>query len=500
MSDAEDIPTIETEPVTVDAEVELKRLAAMGPLEYEQQRKAAAEALGCRAPMLDRLVAAEQRAAGLVDDGLQGHDFKLENPEPWPDPVAGPDLVAALVLNIRRHVILSEHEAIAVALWVLHAHALDCSEHSPRLHFSSPEKGCGKSTLLRTVLPLVPRPVSTGGISVAAMFRIIAAHRPTLLIDEVDAFLNTSEDHRALLNEGHHCKGQVIRTVGDQHEVRGFKVWAATVIAGIGRVPETVLDRSITIHMRKRTSSEPIERLRSNHTEHLTELARKAARWTADNRIRLQVADPDLPDVLADRTHDNWRPLVAIADAIGAEWGRKARDAAVHLNGKVYEDAEPSIGNQLIADIWSIFEDKGKDRLRSAEVVNALNEMEDRPWAEWKHGKPCTSNSIARILKQYAIAPKQLRIGNDNAKGYSREMFEDAVTRYVHNRNPVMSPIPPSATETGKQVSVINGLGGNQTETSPPHVSVVNRPNSLENNDCFPVSVGTPPKAWEGRL
>lgn len=60
-------------------------------------------------------------------------------------------------------------------------------------------------------------------------------------------------------------------------------------------------------------------------------LAQQAARWTRDNAGKLAKADPPALDNLDDRAHDNWRALLAIADAAGGQWPKKAHDAAEKL-------------------------------------------------------------------------------------------------------------------------------------------------------------------------
>jgi hypothetical protein len=93
----------------------------------------------------------------------------------------------------------------------------------------------------------------------------------------------------------------VIRLVSDSHTPRAFSVWGAVVIAGIGRIPETIEDRSITIHLRRRLASETIVRLKNAHRGQLAGLGRKAARWVADHASLLREADPHLPESLGDR-------------------------------------------------------------------------------------------------------------------------------------------------------------------------------------------------------
>src|SRR5262249_43063544 len=77
-----------------DPDAEIERLARLSPLDYEQQRKDAAERLDVRTSILDRLVAAERAKLGLeADDSRQGRAIVFPEPETWPDPVNGAALL-----------------------------------------------------------------------------------------------------------------------------------------------------------------------------------------------------------------------------------------------------------------------------------------------------------------------------------------------------------------------------------------------------------------------
>src|SRR5690606_13583832 len=119
-------------------------------------------------------------------------------------------------------------------------------------------------------------------------------------------------------------------------------------------------------------------------------LRRKAARWARDQAATLADADPDVPAELHDRATDNWRPLVAIADAAGGDWPSRARRAARFLSGAA-DPADEGPAVQLLADLRALFEARGVDRLASAEIVETLATLEDRPWPEWKAGRPITA-------------------------------------------------------------------------------------------------------------
>jgi putative DNA primase/helicase len=154
--------------------------------------------------------------------------------------VDGAELLNDLATAIRRHVVMAECQADTTALWAAHTYLLDCFGISPRLAITSPEKGCGKTTLLDVVSRLVWRPLPTANVTAAAIFRIIEAHRPALLIDEADTFLPDNEELRGVLNSSHRLGGAVIRTVGDDHEPRQFSTYSACAIALIGKLPGTL--------------------------------------------------------------------------------------------------------------------------------------------------------------------------------------------------------------------------------------------------------------------
>ena len=235
----------------IDAEIEC--LSKLPLLAYERRRSATASRLEMRATTLDKLVNSKRQPEAANG---QGQPLDLPTPELWPDRVDGAALLSEMTAAIRKYVVMEAGCPEAVALWTLHAHALDAFQISPRLAVTSPEKRCGKTTALDVVYSLAPRPLSTSNTSAAAIFRTIEAAQPTLLIDEADTFLTSSEEIRGVLNSGHRrSAAYVLRLVGDNHEPRQFSTWAAVAIALIGKLPETLQDRSILIRMRRRLPS-----------------------------------------------------------------------------------------------------------------------------------------------------------------------------------------------------------------------------------------------------
>jgi hypothetical protein len=264
------------------------------------------------------------------------------------------------------------------------------------------------------------------------IFRVIELQRPTLLIDEGDTFIHESEDLRGILNSGHRKGGAVLRTVGEDFEPRSFSTYSPCAIALIGKLPATLADRSVAIELRRRTEDEVVEQFRFDRANHLDDLARKAKRWGADNADRIRFADPNMPAGVFNRAADNWRPLLAIADAAGGEWPARARQA-VQISG-VSNGADQSRGVLLLSDIRAIFMERRVDRLASAALIQALIGLDDRPWSEWRGARPLSTNNLAKLLDPYGINPQTIRTSSsDTPKGYLFSQFEDAFARYLRD-------------------------------------------------------------------
>ena len=85
----------------------------------------------------------------------------------------------------------------------------------------------------------------------------------------------------------------------------------------------------------------------------------------------------------------------------------------------------------LLGDVRNIFNRIDADPIPSADLAQALAEMEDRPWPELSRGKPITTVKLALMLKRFRIFPGTKRDGNTTFKGYDRNSFDDAFDRYA---------------------------------------------------------------------
>jgi hypothetical protein len=448
---------------------EIHRLAALSLDEYERERKPAAKRLRYRVSSLDRLVEAARNAGNAAggtgkepaigDTGEHGRPLTILDIKPWPETVDGALLLHQLATTAREYVIISAVQADALALWILFSHAFDATDVAPKLVVKSSVMRSGKSRLGEVLERTVAGPILVaGGIRPAALLRIIEIRAPTLLLDEMDALLKGNrelrETLRGIMNSGFSRAGarhiMNVPTPGGGWEPREFSTWCPQAFLGIGDLPSTVRDRSIEIRMKRKLATEKVKRLRRNDGEDLRLLAQKSARWAQDNLERLRLAQPETPAGLNDRATDAWEPLFAIADLAGEGWPQRARIAALALSEDTSTADDTTL---LLADLRELFADEPSGVLFTGQILKALTDRDDRPWAEHKLGRPITSRQIAGLLRPLGISVGTVRRGAVTNKGYRREDMEDAFSRYLPAA-PVTASQPADSLEAAASQSV----------------------------------------------
>jgi putative DNA primase/helicase len=351
------------------------------------------------------------------------------------------------------------------------------------------------------------------GITAAALARVIEEHRPTILIDEYDAIARgnkeMAESLRGQLNSSFNRSGaNVLKSVplpGGGWEVRQFSTWAATCIAGIGRMSDTVEDRSVIIRLKRKLASETVKRLRRKDGGDLDCLKRQIARWVGDNQHHLRYFEPTIPSGIGDRAADKWDSLLTIAEIAGGDWPMRARAAALALDGAdEVEVADSEKDVMLLADIRQIFEARNAARLKGGggpivgltgeQLTNDLVLLVDRKWPTWNCGKPISPYQLASLLRPYGVKSRDVREGEDRFWGYRRDGFDDAFKRYLPSTIAdarVSKPAHPTSVEKqGEVAGVENPTSGECREsktTKNPSISAGCR------------VVGNPINATEGR-
>lgn len=372
----------------------------------------------------------------------------------------------------------------AVVLWIVHSHCLDAFESTPRLALLSPEKGSGKTRTLEVMDLLVPGPMHAVNLSAAALFRQVSTKRVTLLLDEADTYLGyrVAKDHeelRGLINAGHRRGAVAYRCVGEpaKMEVKEFPAFCAAALAGIGDLPDTIIDRSVVIGMRRRGPAEVVKpfRLRKARSEG-EPLRKRLEQWGKANLQILTDLEPEMPAGIVDRPADVWEALLAVAHVAGNGWWQRAVDSCLFLNGE-RQKADTSLGILLLEDIRTVFRTLGDDvdRISSHDLVEKLCEMEESPWGDLR-GKPIDPRGVARRLKAYDLHPEDMRIGDGVKKGYQRGPFIDVWERYLPVALPeeratraTSATLGPASVADVADVAHVSGL---ETGEPPPDESV----------------------------
>lgn len=431
-----DCPTISNEMLVVsqtnrsDVEV-IEWLATLNSLDYDRVRKEYAKQLKVQLKTLDGLV---KQAREEVQDNSYFAAIK-----PWPEPINPAQLLDEIVSTIQRFIVLDKAQAQTAALWIAASWFLDVIDCAPIALINAPEKACGKTQLLTVMAKLAPRPIQACGISPSVLFRMIQAYQPTLFVDEVETVLKNNEDLRGLFNAGHtRDSAYVWRSVakGDDFEPKRFCVWSMKAIAGINAInlAETVTSRSIVLQLRRKKTGEVVDRLRNAEPDLIYTLVAKLARFSEDYSDSVKDTKVQLPDELSDRDQDNWEPLLQIANVAGGHWIHTALDAALTLSGE--SASVQSTGNELLADIQSIFPVLLSETIRTADLIEYLIEDTEAPWATYNYGKPITPRQLSKRLAQYGIKSKTIRFDKfTTAKGYEIKQFDDVFMRYLPPSN-----------------------------------------------------------------
>ena len=350
-------------------------------------------------------------------------------------------LLADLRDVINRYVVLPEMAAEALALWIVHTYAFTLRQVTTYIGVVSPEKRCGKTTLLELLGSFAREAVAAANISPSALFRVIEEDQPTLIIDEADTFLQGRDEMAGILNAGYRKGNSYVVRVADGKlrkpgaggrkagsQLVKYSCWCPKVMAAIGRLPETLADRCIVITMQRKMPGEKCERLRDLDA---TPYRRRCADFVEHHRDALATARPEIPSALNDRAADIWEPLLAIADLAPGDWPQLARQAALALSAS--SDEEMTLLAYFIHDIRNYMVAARVDRILSRELVEACNEVHDRPWEDLRTRREINEWWISRQMRQLGIRPKYLRTGKSVARGYTLSDIEAAFRRYVPN-------------------------------------------------------------------
>jgi hypothetical protein len=373
----------------------------------------------------------------------------------------------------------SDAAAVAVTLWAVHTHMVETFESTPRLALLSPEKQCGKTRVLELLALLCAGAETLSDASAAYLFRRIGAGAVTVLLDEADAIWkrgksdDTAEALRSIVNAGHR-KGAVVGRATKTGQLERFPVYAPVALAGIGHLPDTILDRSVIVAMRRRAPDEHVAEYRERMARPEGEaLADRLASWSATVVDKVGCPWPDMPSGVTDRPADVWEPLLAVAELAGGDWPARARAACVAFVTGSRDDIA-SVGVRLLGELRDVFGDA--EAMWTETILAKLHSLDEAPWGDW-YGKPLDPRGLAKLLKPYGVKSQDVRHGETNRKGYQRANLWDVWTRYLPKKKddedrgadagPVSATSATSATPLIRHVADVADVADNPPGTRP---------------------------------
>jgi Protein of unknown function (DUF3631) len=409
----------------------IEELAALSAIEYGRRRKEEAKKIGVNMATLDREVNNFRTRQNTKDNFLP--HWRVE---PWAEEVDGAVLIDDLCQQFTRYLVLPKKVVPALALWVLYTWVFECFDITPYLSITSPTKRCGKTVLMTMLYWLACRGKKSDSMSKAAIYRSVEGEKPSLVLDEVGWVLDLKDERQGILCGGFERNGYVEVCEGEGTDIttRRFSTYCPKAFGLIGKLTPTLTDRSICILMDRKPRTAKVARLRRRDNDEFAQLRQRCLRWANDNAKALAQTPPMVLDWLNDRALDFWEPLLTIADQIGGDLPKVARDAALALSGEGEEGSEDDVRVELLKDIRRLFGDA--EVIRSADLVAELAADPERPWADWRHGRSLSQKQLANLLKPFGIISINVNLpGLSQGKGYRRSDFEEAWNVYCPGQN-----------------------------------------------------------------
>jgi hypothetical protein len=312
-------------------------------------------------------------------------------------------------------------QARVLAAWVLHTWAFQTAHTTPYIYVHSPEKQSGKSLLVEVLGSIVRNPMKAIDVTGPVLFRAIDKLSPTVLLDEADAVWSgrRNEGLRGIVNGGYKQGGHVWRL--SRGEPVKYDTFCPKLLAGIhnGCLPDTILDRCIPVVLRRKPVAEGIAPFYVFELGQLIEdLLGEIEGWVVEHAEALASYRQPMVSGLSDREAEIAWPLLAIAAQFGA-----AESMAVAIAGLIadYHESMPETDKALetVRCIAEAFEETGRRKLHTEEILAA-------------GGMDSTQGKLlSTYLDRYDIHPRNVRIGNRVAKGYTFEQFEAIFTTYA---------------------------------------------------------------------
>ena len=338
-------------------------------------------------------------------------------PVPAVESLDGGTLLAGVEEFITTYVVLPARAGLPVGLWVLGTYLYQAFDQFPYLAMVSPCKRAGKTRLLSVLGLVCLQALRNVFPSPAVLYRVLKRYEGemTLLLDEVE-FLNSKNSEAgqaiiAVLNSGFERGGVVLRCAGPRgDQLEEFPCYCPKALAAIGRLPETISDRSIILPMQRRLPTEHVARFVQSRVKPRTlQLRNNLAALAKGIREDVEQAYRHHGELgfLSDREEDCWLPLFSLLAVIAPERLPELQRAALDLSGqKGEDDVDNSLSLRLLADIQKVW--TNEENSLSTDLIQRLKDLEEAPWSTEIE---LTPRKLARMLRMFGIQSRSVRVG-----------------------------------------------------------------------------------------
>jgi hypothetical protein len=357
-----------------------------------------------------------------------------------------PDILKQIEAFLAAYVSFAESAyGFVIALWVAATHIWQTFDAFPYLVVTSSTKRSGKTRVLELCSFVAANARSVAHVSPAAMFHTIHTNKPTIFVDEAEAFSSPHSEFRPLLNTGYR-RGQTVLRQNGGNTVE-YETYCPKAFALIGDVYDTLRDRSIVLTMRR---GAPPQRfvfvVAQQDGAALRDMLHEIVESKSAEIYAAMVAFEGLP-YLTDRDEEIWTPLFVICQILCPDRMDELVRAAVDMataktaDAKKFTElaaqekvaAEQEYSERLLLDMISIVGDR--QHISTAELIPLLRAIPTSPWRKFrgaglKDGIDGAMD-IAALLSRFGVSPKTLRVApkgakNSTAKGYTRQALLDA--------------------------------------------------------------------------
>jgi hypothetical protein len=377
--------------------------------------------------------------------------------EMHPEPVDGNVLMQRISDRIARHIAVTPKRITVCSAWVFVAHLhRDVAIHSPFLVIHGPASISGKTELLHVLSYIVPR---RNVIVKPTISLYHSTNREESVFIEEGQRLFENKDLVDIIDSSHTRGSSVTRIIkAEERRFNLFSPKALSILGGRNIMRPATATRCWWVYVLPKKDEEFVEAFAYQDDADLAEIRRMAARWAADNAETLKISQKTvaMPDEFKnDRVRDCWRLAFAVADAIGGEWPKRVRDAAVSTLPKV----EPAIPWHIRAaqDLRKYVDVVCGNPYKSGPIsserfVTWLLADPDSEWHRYQ-GRKVNQWDIGYLFRSfYEINSKPVGPKDENRwRGWRPEWFAEIFARVVKHPLPTAQPLTPKRIERVKR-------------------------------------------------